>query len=125
MNAKHQEDGMHRFRSHRFGVDRGSIVLFSDYEDGGAMWTGHGPREMRQAVQFAEPFTAAPIVQVSLSMWDMDQKTNQRADISADKIGPEGFEIVFKTWGDTRVARVRADWLAIGDAADEDDWDVP
>ena len=107
------------------GVDRGSIILFSDYEDGGVMWTGHGPREMRQAVPFAEPFTAAPVVQVSLSMWDMDQKTNQRADISADKIGAEGFEIVFKTWGDTRVARVRADWLAIGELRDEDDWDVP
>lgn len=125
MNVERREEGMHRFRSNRIGVDKGSIVLFSDYEDGGAMWTGHGPREMRRTVQFAEPFAAAPIVQVGLSMWDMDQKSNQRADVSADKIGPAGFEIVFKTWGDTRVARVRADWMAIGDAPDEDDWDVP
>jgi hypothetical protein len=106
-------------------VDRGSIILFSDYEDGGVMWTGHGPREMRRAVRFTEAFTGVPVVHVSLSMWDMDQKTNQRADISAEVISPEGFEIVFKTWGDTRVARVRADWMAIGDAADEDDWDIP
>ena len=115
---------MRRFRSHRMGVDRGSIVLFSDYEDGGVMWTGHGPREMRQAVRFAEPFTAAPVVQVSLSMWDMDQKTNQRADISAETITPEGFEIVFKTWGDTRIARVRVDWMAIGEVTDDDDWEI-
>jgi hypothetical protein len=32
--------------------------------------------------------------------------------------------IVFRTWGDTRVARVRADWLAIGEVRGEDDWQV-
>ena len=87
-----------------------------------------GPRVTRNAPGRAVCRTVhsgVPVVQVSLSMWDMDQKTNQRADISAETITPEGFEIVFKTWGDTRVARVRADWLAIGELRDEDDWDVP
>jgi hypothetical protein len=32
--------------------------------------------------------------------------------------------IVFRTWGDTRVARVRADWLAIGALPHEDDWEI-
>ncbi|MBT8476981.1 MAG: H-type lectin domain-containing protein, partial [Alphaproteobacteria bacterium] len=59
-----------------------------------------------------------------ISMWDMDQKSNQRADISAEEITTEGFTIVFRTWGDTRVARVRADWTAIGPLPDEDDWEV-
>lgn len=115
---------MRRFSSHRIGVERGSIVLFSDYEDGGAMWTGDGPRELRRVVDFSEPFLSEPVVQVGLSMWDMDQKTNQRADISADMVNPEGFVIVFRTWGDTRVARVRADWLAIGEIRGDDEWDV-
>ena len=88
------------------------------------MWAGSGPRELRQAVEFSENFVALPIVHISLSMWDMDQKTNQRADISAEEITVKGFTIVFKTWGDTRVARVRADWLAIGQLIHEDDWDV-
>jgi len=35
-----------------------------------------------------------------------------------------GFEIVFRTWADTRIARIRADWIAIGPARDEEDWDV-
>ena len=35
-----------------------------------------------------------------------------------------GFQLVFRTWGDTRVARVRADWTAIGPVKDDDDWDV-
>ncbi len=115
---------MQRMRSHRVGVDRGSLVLFSHYEDGGKMWTGSGPRELRRTVRFAEPFSAPPVVQVSMSMWDMDQKTNQRADITAQAVKAESFVILFRTWGDTRVARVRADWLAIGEVPDEDDWDV-
>jgi hypothetical protein len=36
----------------------------------------------------------------------------------------EGFEIVFRTWGDTRIARIRADWMAIGAVRDEDEWDL-
>ena len=45
-------------------------------------------------------------------------------DISAENVTATGFEIVFRTWADTRVARIRADWIAIGPAKDEDDWDV-
>jgi hypothetical protein len=115
---------MRRFSAGMVGVDRGSLILFSDFQDGGAMWTGHGPRELRRVVNFKESFLSDPIVQVTLSMWDMDQKTNQRADISADMVNPEGFVIVFRTWGDTRVARVRADWLAIGEMRAEDDWEI-
>jgi hypothetical protein len=115
---------MRRLASHLTGVDRGSLVLFSDYQDGGAMWTGQGPRELRRPVRFSGVFIAEPVVQVTLSMWDMDQKTNQRADISCEDVTETGFVIVFRTWGDTRVARVRADWLAIGEVRHEEDWDV-
>lgn len=115
---------MRRLSSHITGVDRGSLVLFSDFQDGGVMWTGQGPRELRRVVTFSEPFKTEPVVHVNISMWDMDQKTNQRADISADTITPEGFVVVFRTWGDTRVARIRADWLAIGEVSSEDDWEL-
>lgn len=115
---------MQRFTSHSVGVDHGSLVLFSDFQDGGAMWTGEGPRLLRRKVVFSGSFLAPPVVQVSLSMWDLDRKHNGRVDISADAITAAGFEIVFRTWGDTRVARVRADWLAIGALANEDDWEI-
>ena len=115
---------MKRFNSSSIGVDQGSTILFSDFEDGGKMWTGNGAREVRVAVVFAEPFRAAPAVMVGVSMWDLDQKTNQRSDISADRITATGFDIVFKTWSDTRVARIRADWTAVGAVSDEDDWDI-
>jgi hypothetical protein len=115
---------MKRFDARTVGIDQGSIILFSDFEDGGEMWTGTGRREHRQPATFSEPFRDIPAVQVTISMWDMDQKSNQRADISAEEVTTEGFTIVFRTWGDTRVARVRADWTAIGPLPDEDDWEV-
>ncbi|MFM7446404.1 MAG: H-type lectin domain-containing protein [Tabrizicola sp.] len=106
------------------GIQQGTRVLFSDFADGGLMWTGNGNRESRFHVTFKTAFTDVPAVQVSISMWDMDHQANSRADITAENITPKGFHIVFKTWGDTKVARVRADWMAIGTVRDEDDWDV-
>ncbi len=115
---------MKRIRNHLVGIDQGSHVLFSDFENDGTMWVGDGPRMFRKSVRFSEPFHVPPTVQVTLSMWDTDQKTNARADITAEKITEKGFEIVFRTWGDTRVARVRADWLAIGELPHEEEWDL-
>ena len=65
---------MKRISSGSIGVDQGSRVLFSDFADGGVMWTGHGPRESRHTVTFSEPYADAPSVSVSISMWDLDQK---------------------------------------------------
>lgn len=113
---------MKRMTRGAIGVLQGSRVLFSDFADGGAMWTGQGSRESRFIVTFDESFAEPPAVMVGLSMWDIDQKHNSRADISAELISETGFHIVFRTWGDTRVARVRADWTAIGAIRDDDDW---
>lgn len=115
---------MRKLENRRIGIDQGSTVLFSDYEHDGVMWTGTGPRATSVKIRFSEPFHSIPAVTVGMSMWDLDQQTNPRADISARKITRKGFEIVFKTWGDTRVARVRADWMAIGELAHPDDWDL-
>lgn len=98
--------------------------MFSAYQDGGEMWTGHGPRAEREEITFAEPFSEPPVLHVSLSMWDIAQQSNQRADISATDVTAKGFTLVFKTWGDTRVARVRAEWLAIGPVKNDDGWDI-
>lgn len=115
---------MRKLQNHLIGIDQGSALLFSDFEDGGEMWTGEGPREVRHAITFSQPFKTTPTVQLSLAMFDMDQKTNQRADLIADNVSPTGFEAVFRTWGDTRVARVRTDWMAIGELHDPDAWDI-
>jgi hypothetical protein len=107
------------------GIEQGSKVLFSDYAHDGAMWTGSGPREVRHAQNFKESFIEPPVVTVGVSMWDIAHQTNSRVDITAEKVTASGFEIVFRTWADTRIARIRADWTAIGQARDDDDWDVP
>ncbi|MGC1494852.1 MAG: H-type lectin domain-containing protein [Sulfitobacter sp.] len=115
---------MKRLRNHTVGVDSGDVILFSDYEDGGEMWTGRGQRERRRHIKFSEPFKSDPTVQMSLSLWDVDAATVMRADMSAEAVTATGFDMVFRTWGDTRVARVRIAWTAIGELAEDDDWDV-
>ena len=99
-------------------------MLFSDFETGGAMWTGEGPREHRQAIRFEHPFQAVPAVHIGLTMWDIEQGENQRVDIRAEEITGTGFTIVFATWGKTHSARIRADWLAIGPVPFEEDFDL-
>lgn len=88
------------------------------------MWTGSGPRLEVRRVVFAESFAEPPLVHVALSMWDVDRNANQRADIQAVNVGADGFDLQFRTWGDTRVARVRANWMAIGPVRFEDDFDA-
>lgn len=115
---------MHSFSQSAVGVTQGTCLMFSAFEDGGEMWAGQGPRVARQRVTFERAFLATPLVHVAIGMWDIAGSSNQRADISAEKITAEEFEIVFRTWGDTRVARIRAQWLAIGPLRHEDDFSL-
>lgn len=115
---------MKKYVGSLIGVDQGNDEVFSDFASGGDMWTGHGSRERRKRVKFSEPFRTIPTVQVSLSLWDMDQGANVRADIAAENITEEHFDLVFRTWSDTRVARVRMSWTAIGEVTSEDDWEL-
>ncbi|MCI5042623.1 MAG: H-type lectin domain-containing protein, partial [Donghicola eburneus] len=50
--------------------------------------------------------------------------TNVRVEITAENITVRGFDLVFRTWGDTRIARARASWQAIGSLPHEDDWQL-
>ena len=104
------------------GIAQGDEALFSDFTDDGEMWTGEGTRERRKRVAFDPPFRAAPSVHVGLSLWDTDCQTNARMEVSARNVTADGFDIAFVTWGDTRIARVRVSWIAIGAAHHEDDY---
>ena len=106
------------------GIDQGDLVLFSDFEHDGDMWTGEGPRQTIKQVAFSEAFVDAPNVYVSVSMLDMSNKGNIRADLTAENITNTGFDISFKTWGDTKIARARVAWQAIGAVSDDDAWDL-
>ena len=106
------------------GIDQGDVILFSDFEDEGDMWTGRGPRERRRRIGFSERFKGLPVVQVALSMWDIDNHAPTRIDLKAETISEEGFDLVFRTWGDTKVARARASWIAFGTLPHADDWEL-
>jgi hypothetical protein len=106
------------------GIAQGDEDIFSDFEDGGPMWTGEGPRESRTRITFDQPFSSPPAVHVSMSLVDVHSGPNFRADVVAENVDKDAFDLVFRTWMDTRVARMRLSWLAIGETASEDDWDV-
>lgn len=114
---------MLRISDSAVGILDGSAMLFSAFEEGGEMWTGTGPRRSVTHVGFSEAFDAPPTVHVSITMWDTDSVPNQRMDIGAINVTRQGFDIEFRTWGDSRVARVRAGWLAIGPVRYVDNWD--
>lgn len=115
---------MKRLRNHMIGVEQGDVVLFSHYESGGKMWTGSGARTHREAVRFSETFRNPPSVQAHFSMWDTDATGNARMDLTVENITTAGFTLVFRTWEDTKVARVRAGWMAIGETRQADEWDL-
>ena len=115
---------MRKYVGSLIGIDQGNEEIFSDFASGGDMWTGHGARERRKYVKFSQPFRSIRSVQVTLSLWDMDQGANVRADITADNVTKIGCDLVFRTWSDTRVARVRMSWMAVGEVASDDDWEL-
>ena len=88
------------------------------------MWRGEGARQSRATVAFNGTFVAPPHVQVSISMWDISNNTNSRVDVQSEDITETGFQIVFRTWNDTQVARIRVSWTAIGELPNDDGWDL-
>lgn len=113
---------MKKLENHLIGIDQGDVPLFSDFEDGGEMWTGTGPRERRVEIRFREAFRAAPAVHASISLLDADTAAAIRTELSVEEITPQSCQIVFRTWMDTRIARIRVAWMAIGALNHDDDW---
>jgi hypothetical protein len=57
-------------------------------------------------------------------MIDMSNAANARADLQSENVTASGFDIVFKTWGDTQVARCRVAWQSIGPIQTDDVWEL-
>ena len=105
-------------------AENGTLVLFSDFDTGGAMWTGDGPREERRRVDFGVTFMEPPVVHVGLGMLDISNQSNLRLQMSAEEVEASGFTACFRTWGDTRVAWVSIAWVAVGMVHDPDMWQL-
>lgn len=115
---------MKRIAGHLVGVDQGELLLFSDFEDDGEMWTGSGERERLVSVAFSQPFTKPPSVHCSMSLLDLATGPSIRADVTSQDITENGFNVLFRTWGDSRVARIRVAWMAIGELPDSEAWEL-
>lgn len=72
---------MKMIRGQSFGVDQGEVLLFSDFEHGGIMWTGEGSRETVSRVSFSRAYVEPPVVSVALTMWDLAKDANARMHV--------------------------------------------
>ena len=68
-----------------------------------------------------------------LAVWVLGQAFDRLVDARALVAGEilrrvalefGGFDLAFRTWGDTKVARVRIGWIAIGPVKCDDDWEL-
>jgi len=78
-------------------------------------WTlneGSGARTFTVPITFAQPFGTSPKVVVSLAHTDINPDTNNRIEVMAQNVTPNGFDLVFRTWHTTRVVGATASWIA-------------
>lgn len=115
---------MKKLNSHRIGIDSGLVHGFSDFANDGEMWSGNGKRIRCVDVIYSEPFLNPPVIQLGFAMWDISNAANMRVELSVENVASTGFTAVFHTWGDTKIARLRANWLAIGEVETDEVWDV-
>lgn len=109
----------------KINIQSGDETLFIHFENDGPMWVQDGHRETRLSVAFDVAFDAPPVVHVGLSLIDFAADRAVRAEIVAEHISNTGFDLVFKTWADTRSAQARGNWLAIGTASQAGgNWDL-
>lgn len=90
--------------------------LFNHVDENGPMWADDGDREVRFKLRFATGFQRAPHITLGISGLDSSCAQNLRFSLATDAVTPEGFVIIFKTWGDTKIARASVNWSAIGQA---------
>jgi hypothetical protein len=68
-------------------------------------------------VPFEPAFACPPTVTVSLYYLDaLPEGTprNMRVRVDATKVKPDGFDIIYSTWGGSGVDGIGANWLAVG-----------
>ena len=72
------------------------MLLFSDFEDGGDMWSGQGDRERWMPVEFSEPFKSVPTVFITLELLDLHSGANHRTVTVAENVTHTGFDAVLR-----------------------------
>lgn len=76
---------------------------------------GSGERVFTRAVTFESKFANPPKVVIGLNGLDVGSTKNNRVVVTAKNITDSGFQVEYKTWSDTILYAVWANWLAYGD----------
>lgn len=90
--------------------------LFNHVDEKGPMWYKDGDREVRCQIDFAHSFHKPPHIILGITGMDSSMAQNLRFSLLAETVTVTGFEIVMKTWDDTKIARASVNWSAIGQA---------
>ena len=94
-------------------VQSGSFKAGSDSPDY-TLDKGTGDRSFSIPVKFDKPFAGKPDIIVSATGLDANTKeTNLRYDVSFNGANGNGFTIVVKTWGDSKLFVVNGKWMAV------------
>lgn len=91
-------------------VESGSVSFHNSQHP--TMMTGTGERRFTDFVKFDKHFDVEPEVMVALQGVDIIHDHNARAYLEVRDITHDGFELTLHTWGDTKIWKLKASWLA-------------
>lgn len=94
----------------------GSGELFNHVATNGPMWYEDGDREVRFSIIFSDSFQKLPHVTLGVTGMDSSKSQNLRFTLMAEDVTLVGFDIVMRTWSDTKIARASVNWSALGQA---------
>jgi hypothetical protein len=75
---------------------------------------GDGVRTFSGRVTFEREFAAAPVVQIGITGFDIDNGDNARLNVGIIGVDGRGFDVELRTWWNSRLWSVDLNWLAIG-----------
>ena len=93
----------------------GDEEIFDHVSEPGPMWDEDGNRNIKVRVEFSNRFASAPVVNAGFSLLDVSKDNNLRVWLRLLNIDASGFDALVLSWDDTRLAKVRVAWIAIGE----------
>ncbi|CAG5133110.1 unnamed protein product [Candidula unifasciata] len=75
----------------------------------------NNPRESLSSVTFASPYCRPPKVLLTVSHLDADHTLNLRYIARLYSVTPTGFNASCYTWHDTKIYRMKLNWLSLED----------
>ena len=68
----------------------------------------------KKHVQFDKSYSVQPKVFASITLIDFSDGSDHRLKLNIDNITTTGFDITLATWCNTKMSKVRANWMAFG-----------